>query len=855
MESIFLKKATSVLGILTLLAFNFSPWQVFAVVDSAWNSINAGFVNSTNSWSYGFNLIFSWTLDAWDSVNVDILDSSGSAIALSWSNAWGSWISFSWVNLSSFLEWNINFSWSVVNSWQAVVASWIAAVAVKDTIAPTITLSSASSTWSLVSTGTVISVTWTLSEPSTSFNSGSLTVSGWTVSNFSWTWSLYSFDVTPSSSSWFSVSVWSWAFTDVAWNQNIASNLLSFWPESVPPVIFWKSVTSITQSWAVIRFNFTEPNFSNWSWYVIAYTGWNIANFAWTWNTTLSSSGSSWSWTSIFSALTWSTNYNYLIHLTDNFWNPAESTWSFTTLWAPVTLSWAITNTWAIVLTWNTVPVWSALNLSGVSLNILSDPNDSGFISGTLSISWVNIVVSWSTAWNWVLIPPTLVESWANLAAIWSAIWTWISVLQTVRAWAEWASLVSSWWFFNVSFAVPGSSSWTSVALYRSTDWVIWTRVTPDGSCTLNSNLICSFRTDHLSLFAVATVALPFSFTNVTNAELNTVYTASVTVSWVSSWSVISISWWWWQYQIWTWAFTSATWTVSNWDVVTVRLTSPNAFSTTASTTLTIWWASTTFSVTTKAPPSWGGWGGGWGWWWGSLLFPDYCPGWDTSSSYYDKLCAPWVPATPGPGTIPTWTWTTWTWTTWTWVITFSDIASSFAREDILDFARRWILRWYPDWTFRPNNPITRAEFLWVSMKTLWISTDVNATVSFVDIPSEWSWMIPYIAKAWELGIAYGQIIDWQRKFRPNDPVTRAEALTMLLNAAKISVSEGVSTNFVDIPTETSWAIKYISKAQELWIISWQISVSWDPIFRPNDAITRAEAVRIIKNALAESWL
>ncbi|EKE28074.1 MAG: S-layer protein [uncultured bacterium (gcode 4)] len=848
MKKSYYKKIISVIGILTLMVSAFNPLQTFAVVNSTWNTITPGFINASNSGSYNFDVVLSWSLEVWDTVNVDISDSTGAVVSLSWSNAWSWWISFSWVDLSALAEWNINFSWSVVGTGQVTVASWITATGTKDTIAPTASLSSSTATWTSILSGSVVSVSWTLSEPSTSFNSGSITISNWIISSFSGTWSSYAFNATFTwGTSPMTIQVGSWSFSDIAWNLNsAASNILSFWPETEWPVITWKIVRNISQTGATIDFNFTDANFSSWSWYVIAYTGWSQSNFVWTWSITLAFTWWIWSWSSVLSGLTWSTAYNFLIHLADDLWNITENTWSFATLWVPVTLTWNIISTWAIALTWS-LAVWSTLSLSGVTLNIASDPNSSNFLSWSLTISGVSITVSWSTAWNWVLLPPTLINSSFQLAATWSEIGTWVTVLTTVMAWAEWATLISSWWFFNVSFAVPWSSSWTSVSLYRSTDWTTWTRVTPDWSCTLTSDLICSFRTDHLSLFAVTTLTLPFSFTNVTNAELNTVYTATATVSWVGTWSEISISWGW-EYRIWTWSFTSATWTVSNWDEITVRLTSPNAFSSTATTTLTIWWASTTFSVTTKAS-AWGGWWGGWGWWWGAA-FLDVCPGWDTSPSYYDKLCAPWVPS-QWTGTWVTWTWVTWTWVTWTWVISFSDIETSFAKDDILDFARKWILRWYPDWTFRPNNPITRAEFLGVAMKTLNISTDVNATVDFVDIPSEWFWMIPYIAKAWELWVAYWQIIDWQKKFRPNDPVTRAEALTMLLNAAKISSPSGVTTNFVDIPTETSWAIRYITKAQELWIISWQISVSWDPIFRPNDSITRAEAVRIIKNTLA----
>lgn len=90
------------------------------------------------------------------------------------------------------------------------------------------------------------------------------------------------------------------------------------------------------------------------------------------------------------------------------------------------------------------------------------------------------------------------------------------------------------------------------------------------------------------------------------------------------------------------------------------------------------------------------------------------------------------------------------------------------------------------NWTkkiFRPNDPITRWEALAMLFSISWIKTDDISVTSFVDIPSDWGWMIKYIEKAKELWIAKWQIIDWELKFRPNDPITRAESTRVILSA------------------------------------------------------------------------
>ncbi|EKE26429.1 MAG: hypothetical protein ACD_4C00295G0002, partial [uncultured bacterium (gcode 4)] len=80
------------------------------------------------------------------------------------------------------------------------------------------------------------------------------------------------------------------------------------------------------------------------------------------------------------------------------------------------------------------------------------------------------------------------------------------------------------------------------------------------------------------------------------------------------------------------------------------------------------------------APPSsWWGWGWGWGWGgWSSITTVDYCPNWDLSWSFYDKLCN--IPQ------VNTWTVSSW-WTTQE--LTISTINNSYYKN--LDEARKYL--------------------------------------------------------------------------------------------------------------------------------------------------------------------
>ncbi|EKE28118.1 MAG: S-layer protein [uncultured bacterium (gcode 4)] len=181
----------------------------------------------------------------------------------------------------------------------------------------------------------------------------------------------------------------------------------------------------------------------------------------------------------------------------------------------------------------------------------------------------------------------------------------------------------------------------------------------------------------------------------------------------------------------------------------------------------------------------------------------------------------------------------------------FRDTQESFAKEDIDNLAYLWVVKWYDGWIFRPNSTATRAEYLAMTMKTMEVSVENWATVTaFTDIPKDWKWMIKYIEKAKELWIVNGQVIGWKLKFRPNDPISRAEAISILLNVSKISVDKtATSTDFKDIHND--WMKPYVTVAKSLWIVSWQL-IDWQLKFRPNDPITRAESARVINKVLID---
>nr|MDD3720499.1 DUF5011 domain-containing protein [Candidatus Gracilibacteria bacterium] len=380
---------------------------------------------------------------------------------------------------------------------------------------------------------------------------------------------------------------------DSSGNYSGNSNSVTIIKDTTTPVINLKEIKNTESSQVILEFNFTEDNLLNESGSVEVYDG---LGFTGTYNISFSGNIGE----STLAGLANNTNYQYTLYLTDDAGNTTTSTGSFSTSLQIWTGS-DITETGSVAFGFEVgLGEGNTFDLQGTNIYLSSDLNDSDSLSGTLTLSGVNIIVS-SGTWNGVLIPPMLIDPLSNNAATGSEIGSGVTIVQTIKTGSETSGLSSTGGYFNVSFAIPGYSSGTTFKLYRSSDGNNWVLNTPDPSCILDSNLICSFRTDHLSFFAPGFDSTPdsFSFTSLTDKELNTLYESNtITVTGTNTGSTISIVGG--EYKIGTGTYTSSTGIVNNGETVTVRLTSSNSYSTLKTATLTIGGVSANFNVTTK---------------------------------------------------------------------------------------------------------------------------------------------------------------------------------------------------------------------------------------------------------------
>ncbi len=102
------------------------------------------------------------------------------------------------------------------------------------------------------------------------------------------------------------------------------------------------------------------------------------------------------------------------------------------------------------------------------------------------------------------------------------------------------------------------------------------------------------------------------------------------------------------------------------------------------------------------------------------------------------------------------------------------------------------IIKGYPDGSFKPNAPITRAEF--AAIATRFSKSTADEDASFTDVSKSF-WASKEIAKAEKLGWIKG---DGDGKFRPNDNIKRYEVMIMVNRVLERAVDkEGICEDVI----------------------------------------------------------
>ncbi|WP_339224619.1 S-layer homology domain-containing protein [Paenibacillus sp. FSL W7-1332] len=170
----------------------------------------------------------------------------------------------------------------------------------------------------------------------------------------------------------------------------------------------------------------------------------------------------------------------------------------------------------------------------------------------------------------------------------------------------------------------------------------------------------------------------------------------------------------------------------------------------------------------------------------------------------------------------------------------FADISGHWAESEIQALYDLKLAKGYPDGSYKPDRPVTRAEFVALLVRSLGLEGQYSA--AFEDIKNHWA------GDAIRTALAHGIIGGYSsRAFGPDDPITREQMAVMLSKSSRLaSLSSGESSkdmlSFKDQSSISIWAKQHVSNVVENELMNGYPGGR----FLPRGLATRAEVTAVI---------
>ncbi|MEN1762218.1 S-layer homology domain-containing protein [Anoxynatronum sibiricum] len=182
--------------------------------------------------------------------------------------------------------------------------------------------------------------------------------------------------------------------------------------------------------------------------------------------------------------------------------------------------------------------------------------------------------------------------------------------------------------------------------------------------------------------------------------------------------------------------------------------------------------------------------------------------------------------------------------------VTVAAVENHWSKVPVNDMAARLIIS-NPN-TFEPDQPITRGEFAQYITKALGIyRIDELKTTRFTDVSKE-DKLFNAITVATEYRLISGYP---DRAFKPNDQITREEAMSMYARAMEIvGLKEADNKrieNYKDKDQVADWAYEAVKKTVSIGVFSGKTGET----INPKDTFTHAEAATAVRNLLVKAQL
>lgn len=177
---------------------------------------------------------------------------------------------------------------------------------------------------------------------------------------------------------------------------------------------------------------------------------------------------------------------------------------------------------------------------------------------------------------------------------------------------------------------------------------------------------------------------------------------------------------------------------------------------------------------------------------------------------------------------------------------TFKDVPSShWAYPYVTKLAANGTISGYDDGTFKPNNNVTREEFVKMIIGAAGLLSS-SAQCEFADVAND-AWFYSYVASGFEKGIISG-VTDTEFGIGRN--ITRQDVAVIaarILTYLEAEIPELTEVTLTDIDTVSDYAQESVKLLNGIGIIGGFD----DGSFMPHNALTRAEAAAIISRLTA----
>jgi hypothetical protein len=176
----------------------------------------------------------------------------------------------------------------------------------------------------------------------------------------------------------------------------------------------------------------------------------------------------------------------------------------------------------------------------------------------------------------------------------------------------------------------------------------------------------------------------------------------------------------------------------------------------------------------------------------------------------------------------------------------FSDVPANYwASPYIAELTQRGILQGFPDGTFQPDKPVTRAEFAGIISKAFEKAKN-KQTLAFQDLPANY-WAKGAIDESIQTGFLNGYP---GGIFRPEQPIPISQlqvALVTGLNLRPKSDPVQVLSKYQDAQEVPKWATSKVATAVESGLV---VDYPDGNKLTPDRGATRADAAALIYQAL-----